>query len=238
MGLGDRIRFSLVPNPFSLANPFSSKEFSMPDTMTSLSVPAQPAEGQPATPARVSQETLDLLANRRSTPILLLGEPGPSREQIEELVRLAGRVPDHGKLNPVRFIAIYGDARARAGAAIADMLAKKAPETPAQILDHERNNFLRSAATVLVVYTGKENPRIPEWEQRVSAGMAGYQLLLAAHAMGFAGVWLSARVALDPDVRPLFGLEEHERIMGMIHLGTAKQGVVERERKAARLDWY
>jgi nitroreductase len=210
----------------------------MPDTITTVSIPTSPAEGEKAAPARVSQETLDLLANRRSTPILLMGEPGPSRAQIEELVRLAGRVPDHGKLNPVRFIAIHGQARARAGAAIADMLAKKAPDTPEQMLDHERNNFLRSAATVLVVYTGKEHPRIPEWEQRVSAAMAGYQLLLAAHAMGFAGVWLSARVALDPDVRPLFGLEPHERIMGMIHLGTAKQDVVERERKPARLDWY
>src|SRR5262249_17148024 len=97
---------------------------------------------------------------------------------------------------------------------------------------------LRSGATVLVVYCGQENQRIPEWEQRLSAGMAGYQLLLGAHAMGFAGVWLSARVALDPDVRPIFGLEPHERIMGMIHLGTAKQDVVERDRKPARLDWY
>ena len=210
----------------------------MPDTISRAHIPAQPAEGQPAVPARVSQETLDLLANRRSTPILLMGEPGPSKEQIEELVRLASRVPDHGKLNPVRFIAIYGDARTRAGNAVAEMLAKKAPETPEQMIEHERKNFLRSAATVLVVYCGKDNPRIPEWEQRLSAGMAGYQLLLGAHALGFAGVWLSARIALDPDVRPIFGLEENERIMGMIHLGTATQTPPERERKAARLDWY
>lgn len=211
----------------------------MPDTITHVAtIPAQPAEGEPAIPSRVSQETLDLLANRRSTPILMLGEPGPSKEQIEELVRLAGRVPDHGKLNPVRFIAIYGEARERAGNAVADMLAKKEPNAPEMMIENERKSFLRSGATVLVVYCGKENPRIPEWEQRLSAGMAGYQLLLGAHALGFAGVWLSARIALDPDVRPIFGLEEHERIMGMIHLGTAKQQPPERERKAPRLDWY
>jgi nitroreductase len=210
----------------------------MADSITSVSIPKSPAEGEPASASRVSQETLDLLANRRSTPILLLSEPGPSKEQIEELVTLAGRVPDHGKLNPVRFIAIYGEARARAGAAVAEMLAKKAPETPEQMIEHERKNFLRSGATVLVVYCGKENPRIPEWEQRVSASMAGYQLLLGAHAMGFAGVWLSARIALDPDVRPIFGLEEHERIMGMIHLGTATQTPPERDRKPPKLDWY
>jgi nitroreductase len=201
-------------------------------------VSPSPVEGEPAVAALASPETLTLLARRRSTPILLLGAPGPSRAQIAEIVRLAGRVPDHGKLAPWRFIAIEGEARARAGAAVAEMVRAKAPDTPAQAIEQERGGFLRSPASVIVVYTGKPHDRIPEWEQRVSTSMAAYQALLAAHAMGFAGVLLSGRIALDPDVRPLFGLAEHERIMGVLHLGTATGPVSERARPPARLDWY
>jgi nitroreductase len=187
-----------------------------------------PAENEPATPARLSPETLALLAERRSTKLMLLGEPGPDAAQLETLVRFAARAPDHGKLGPWRFAIIEGAARERLGAELARVIEHDSGVDAAR-LEIERKRF-HAPVCVMVVSTAAPHPKIPEWEQVLSAGAVAFQLLIAAHAMGFAGCWITEWPAYDPRARPILGLKESERVAGFVSLGAATQAVTERTR--------
>lgn len=193
------------------------------------SIPPQPALNESAVAAAESPETLALLARRRSTKVMLLEEPAPAPAEIDALVALAARVPDHGKLGPWRFVVMQGDARARAGAAIARAIEND-PGVDEQRIAHARGLFLRAPACVMVVSSPVESKKAPEWEQVLSAGAACFSLLIAAHAMGYAGCWLTEWPAFDARARTALGLADHERIAGVIYLGTANAPVLERER--------
>jgi nitroreductase len=192
-------------------------------------VPTPPHENEPANAACESREALALLARRRSTKIGLLGEPGPTGAEIDALLQLAARVPDHGKLGPWRFVIISGDARGRAGEALASVIASDAG-VDASRLDAARGLFLRAPACVMVVSNPAPSPKIPEWEQQMSAGAAAFALLLSAHAMGYAGCWLTEWPAYDARARAALGLSEQERIAGFVYLGTAREPAMERFR--------
>lgn len=192
-------------------------------------IPAQPAEGQPADAVHESAETLALLARRRSSKVMHLVEPAPTSAEIDALIALAARVPDHGKLGPWRFVVFEGDARARAGEALANAIANDSGVDQAR-LDHTSNLLQRAPACVMVVSAAQPHPKIPEWEQQLSSGAACFSLLLAAHAMGYGGCWLTEWPAYDARARAALGLAEHERIAGIIYLGTPREGAIERVR--------
>ncbi|MBS0386813.1 MAG: nitroreductase [Proteobacteria bacterium] len=192
-------------------------------------IPAPLQDNDPADAAHESLETLSLLARRRSTKVGRLAEPGPSEDQIDALLRLAARVPDHGKLGPWRFVVIAGEARARAGEALAEAIAKDEGVDEAR-LGAARGLLQRAPACVMVVSTAAPHPKIPEWEQLQSAAMASFALLLAAHAMGFGGCILTEWPAYDARARAALGLKEHERIAGFVYLGTPREPVTERFR--------
>ncbi|MFZ4602755.1 MAG: nitroreductase family protein [Caulobacterales bacterium] len=198
-------------------------------------IPAPPAENDTLQAAHPSLETLRLLAARRSTKAVFLTEPGPDGAQIDTLLTLAARVPDHGKLGPWRFIVLAGEGRERAGAAIADALG-----ADAQSPEFERARFLRAPVVVAVVSSAAPHPKIPEWEQVLSAGAACFAMITAGSAMGFAGCWLTEPPAYDPRARAALGLADHERVAGFIYLGTATAAPTERERPSAasRTTWF
>lgn len=188
-----------------------------------IRVPAAPAENQPCPAAFESLETLTLLAKRRSTKIIHFTEPGPSDAQVDTLVRLAARVPDHGKLGPWRFVVFAGEGRMRGDAALT-------AAAPADRIDHARGFFQRAPICVMVVSSVKTHPKIPDWEQALSSAAACQTLLIAAHAMGFGGCWLTEWPAYEPAARAALGLAEDERIAGFVFLGTATQAPTERVR--------
>ena len=192
-------------------------------------IPAAPRENEPANAAKASAETLALLARRRSSKLMHLAEPAPSAAEIDALIALAARVPDHGKLGPWRFVVIEGDARARAGEALAEVV-RNDEGVDASRLEFVRNTFLRAPACVMVVSSPRPNKKVPEWEQQLSAGAACFSLLLAAHALGYAGCWLTEWQAFDPRAAAALGVREHERIAGFAYLGTAPEPAVERVR--------
>lgn len=192
-------------------------------------IPSQPREGEPANAVRESAETLALLARRRSTKIAYLSEPGPSSAEIDALIALAGRVPDHGKLGPWRFVVFEGEARERAGALLAQVIARD-DGVDAMRLDAARALLTRAPACVMVVSSPVESKKVPEWEQQLSSAAACYNLLLSAHALGYAGCWLSEWPTYDERARKALGLAEHERIAGIIYLGTTREPAVERVR--------
>lgn len=200
-------------------------------------VPAVPAENDICEATHQSAETLALLARRRSTKAGHFIEPGPSDDQIETLIRIAARVPDHGKLSPWRFVIFTGDARARAGEALAQVIAND-PGVDATQLGFARGLLQRAPAVVMVVSTAAAHAKIPEWEQVLSSGAASYGLLIAAHAMGFAGCWLTEWPTYDERARAALGLAPHERIAGFVYLGTAREPALERFRPAPKVSRF
>lgn len=173
---------------------------------------------------------INLLETRRSAPVPFLVAPGPTPDQIETLLTVAARVPDHGKLVPWRFILFAGEARARAGAIVAEAFAAANPDAGNRA-DLERRRF--SAPLVVgVVSRAAPHKKIPEWEQVLSSGAVCMNLCIAANAMGFATSWLTEWYAYDRAVLDRFGLEPHERMAGFVHIGTASAPREERPRPA------
>jgi nitroreductase len=195
-------------------------------------IPQQPREGEPADATHESAEILALLARRRSTKVAHFVEPGPSRAEIDALITLAARVPDHGKIGPWRFVVIEGAARQRAGEALAGVIAND-DGVDEMKLNAARNLFQRAPTVVMVVSATVQSQKVPEWEQLLSSGAACFALLLAAHAQGYAGCWLTEWPAFDARARTALGLAEHERVAGFVYLGTSREGAIERVRADA-----
>jgi nitroreductase len=167
-------------------------------------------------------DTLALLQRRRSVPPLALEEPGPSPEQLAILLKIAARVPDHGKLAPWRFIVFAGEGRDRAGEALASILRSDDPQLAEKRLELERNRLKAAPVAVGVVSRAAPHVKIPEWEQILSAGAAAMTLVIAANAMGFGTSWLTEWYAYDTRAKAALGLAETENFAGFVHIGTAK----------------
>jgi nitroreductase len=149
-------------------------------------------------------------------------------------------VPDHGKLGPWRFLVIEGAARERAGEKLAALVKQRSPNVDEAQIKMERERLMRAPVVIAVISTASPHPKIPEWEQVLSAGAASFQLVLAAHTMGYAGAWLTEWPAYDEQGRAALGLAPHERIAGLVYIGTAKADPQERVRPdvKTRIAWY
>lgn len=177
---------------------------------------------------------LDSLLRRHSVPSKLLGAPGPSDAQLAQLLAAAVHVPDHGKLAPWRFVRIAGDARGRLGQRLVAIQRARGVADQA-VLDKDSQRF--SHAPLVLAVIGKILPdhKIPEQEQVLSCGAACFCLLLGAHQIGFGAQWLTGWMAYDDEVGALFGLAEHERIIGFIHIGTPREPMPDRPRPDAAM---
>jgi nitroreductase len=164
-------------------------------------------------------DALKLLKTRRSLKPIELGGPGPSQGEIDTLLTVASRVPDHGKLVPWRFIVFEGGARLEAGAAIEAAFRAKYPDAKPEQIEYEQKRLARAPLVIAVVSRASPHVKIPEWEQVLSAGAAAMSLVLAAHALGYGANWITEWYAYDRRVLDALGLKEHERIAGFIHIG-------------------
>jgi len=175
-------------------------------------------------------EALELLKTRRSVKPMELTGPGPTASEIDTLLRIASRVPDHGKLAPWRFILFEGDARLAAGDAIASAFrADRSDATPEQI-EFERKRLARAPLVIAVVSRAGPHVKIPEWEQQLSAGAAAMSLVIATHAMGYAASWITEWYAYDRRVLDALGIGANERIAGFVHIGRPAKPPEERDR--------
>jgi len=180
-----------------------------------------------------TSSVLNLLRTRKSASAKAMTEPGPSAAQIAEILSLATRVPDHGKLAPWRFILWEGAARTAFGDVMRARWQALHPEHGAETLDAMRALFLRAPAVLGVVSTAAEHPKIPVWEQQLSAGAVCMNILTAATAMGLGCQWNSDWVAYDAEMAHAMGLRAHERIAGLIYLGTPAAPLEDRPRPDA-----
>jgi len=177
-------------------------------------------------------ETIDLLARRRSlAPVNLMG-PGPDATELETLLRIASRVPDHGKLAPWRFLVFEGGGRERAGRLALDIKLLDYPALDETGRHAELTRFSRAPLVVAVISRAAPHAKIPEWEQVLSAGAACMALVVGANALGYASTWLTEWCAYDARFRTAIGLAEPERIAGFVHIGVPRQRPEERPRPA------
>lgn len=165
--------------------------------------------------------TIALLQARRSAPPAVMSGPGPTPQEVEILLALAARVPDHGKLAPWRFILFDDAGRDRAGEIFAEIYAKAHQGEDDQRVAAERTRFCRAPLVVGVISRAAPHQKIPEWEQVLSAGAVCMNLTVAANALGFASIWLTEWIAYDRAVLARLGVAETEKIAGFIYIGRA-----------------
>lgn len=174
---------------------------------------------------------MDLLLTRRSGKGRDMVAPGPDADQLAAILRVASRVPDHGKLAPWRFVVVPDTARA----AFAGLLesAYRAEKPDAGRLEVQAMRDFAQQAPCLVVVMSRPNPasHIPAWEQQLSVGAACQNLLLAAHAQGFVANWLTGWAAYSPAVREALG-EPGELVAGFMYIGSPAKPLEERPRPA------
>jgi nitroreductase len=175
---------------------------------------------------------IELLRTRRSLKPVELAGPGPSPADLDTLLTIASRVPDHGKLTPWRFIVFEGESRLKAGDAIAASFLVRYPDSNPEQIEFERRRLARAPLVIAVVSRAAPHVKIPEWEQVLSSGAAAMSLVIAAHALGFGATWITEWYAYDRSVLDAFGLAPHEKIAGFVHIGRPAQVPADRPRPA------
>lgn len=173
---------------------------------------------------------LALLRTRKSASAKAMAEPGPTAEQLSEILACAVRVPDHGKLTPWRFILWEGEARAQFGDVMKARWQQLHPEHGEQTLGFVRGLFLRAPTVLGVVSAAQEHPKIPVWEQQLSAAAVCMNILYAATAMGIGCQWNTDWVVYDAEIAAAMGLKPHEKLAGLMYFGTPTGLLEERPR--------
>ncbi|MBI1392257.1 MAG: nitroreductase [Alphaproteobacteria bacterium] len=193
-----------------------------------------PELGEEAAPCRQSDEAIELLSRRRSTSVEWLTSPGPSSQELSAILRIGARAPDHRRVTPYRFIVLEGEDRATAGAAVARAFAAANPDADQARTDVEANRFMRAPVVVALVSRVDAAHKTPVWEQQLTAGAVGQNLLVAASAYGYAAQWLTEWYAFDAEVARAFGLSHSdavtERFAGFFYFGSAAAPPRERAR--------
>jgi nitroreductase len=161
---------------------------------------------------------LDLMLSRRS--IASLGDPAPTAEQLDGILAVAASVPDHGSLQPWRFVVVSGEGRAAFGDALAASALERVPDLPTARQDKVRRKAFLAPVLVVVIASPQPSDKVPEWEQVASASCSGYALVLAAHALGLGAVWKTADYLAGKDLATLLALEGSQRLLGWVAIGT------------------
>ncbi|WP_267389441.1 nitroreductase [Sphingomonas sp. GC_Shp_3] len=172
---------------------------------------------------------LSLLTTRRSGKPRDMVAPGPSAEQMQAILQVAARTPDHGKLAPWRFVVVGEGQRDQLAQVITDAYRAERPQATKVEVDALVQFAHQAPALVVVLSAPHPTSKIPVWEQELSAGAACMNLLHAAHAQGFVGGWLTGWPAYSDAVRDAFGAAP-ERIAGFMFLGTPERLLDERPR--------
>ncbi|WP_436641227.1 nitroreductase family protein [Microbaculum sp. FT89] len=175
-------------------------------------------------------DLMTYLSTRRSIPSAKLVAPAPSTEELDRILTVAARVPDHGKLAPWRFVVIAGEARSVFVDRLMAIWRATHPDASAEAEAVERGKRTGGPLVVAVISRTSDHPKVPAWEQELSAGAACMNLLHAAHASGYAGQWLTGWPAFDADVATLLAVEANERIAGFVYIGTPAEPPSERDR--------
>jgi nitroreductase len=173
---------------------------------------------------------IDFMLKRNSAPIPELREPAPSGDEIATMIRIATRVPDHGRLAPWRFILYRGKAREQIGEKLAELAEKREGPLAEARRNQELTRFSRAPLVIGVISSPKENPKIPQWEMFLSGGLAAMNLMIAANALGYGTNMITNWYSDVEEGRRILGLAPHERVVGFVHIGSYEGPAPERPR--------
>ena len=165
-------------------------------------------------------DAINALLTRNSCA--LLEEPAPQGAVREQIFQAALRAPDHANLKPWRFLCVEGDARQELGQLMCESALKDRPDLDEATQKKLSQAPLRAPLVIIVVARITEHPKVPELEQLLSAGAALSNMLIAAHATGFAGIWRTGDISFSRSFMDVVGLSNNEQIIGFLYLGTAK----------------
>jgi nitroreductase len=177
-------------------------------------------------------DAIELLKFRRSVKPREMTAPGPTPAELDTILTIGARVPDHGKLAPWRFIVFEGGARVRAGELIAKVFANKNPQATPPEIEVEKKRLTDAPLVIGIVSFTKPHPKVPPWEQELSAGASAMNMITAATALGYGACWLTGWFAFDRDALDALGLKADERFAGFIHIGTPSKPSEDRPRPA------
>lgn len=177
-------------------------------------------------------DALTALQTRRSIKPKELGPKAPSAAELETILRIATRVPDHGKLAPWKILVLHRAGQEKLGKIAAERFAAIYPESNALQRTHESIRFERAPLVLAVLSTPKESVKAPRWEQEMSAAAVCTNILHACHAMGWGAAWLTEWVAFDTEIIHALGGDIETRIAGFIYIGEKVAVPEERERPA------
>jgi nitroreductase len=172
---------------------------------------------------------LSLLETRRSAKPRELAGPGPDAQELERILTIGARTPDHGKLHPWRFVTVAEDQRDGFEALLRGALETENPDATAAHHQKEHDFAHYAGQLVVLISAPVHDHKIPVWEQQLSCGAAGMNLLLAAHALGYVAGWVTGWRAYSPMVNAAF-CGPGERIAGFIFIGESGRELEERER--------
>lgn len=161
-------------------------------------------------------DALELLVNRRSAS--RLAEPAPTGEQLDNILRAGMRAPDHGTLQPWQFFIIEGEGLARFGKTLEQGAVSAGLDEKA--IEKARTSPTRAPMIIAVVAKCEENPKVPVWEQLLSAGCAVMAMQMAAVAQGFNGIWRTGPLTDSPIVRDALNCRAQDQVVGFLYLGT------------------
>lgn len=178
----------------------------------------------------MDKPVIDFLLTRRSAPIQELAEPAPSDAEIETILRIATRVPDHGQLTPWRFIIYRGENRVTVGKMLAELAEKREGPLSEARQQQELTRFSRAPLVIGVISTPRKNTKIPQWEMFLSGGMAALNLVHAANALGYGTNIITNWYSDLEEGRRILGLASHERVIGFVHIGSHSRDTPDRPR--------
>jgi nitroreductase len=173
---------------------------------------------------------LSFLKTRKSASAKAMGPPGPNADQLDEMLSIATRVPDHGKLTPWRFIVFEGDARTKVSKAFSARYAELNPTHGAETVTFMGGLLTRAPVVVAVISTAAPHVKIPVWEQQLSSAAVCFNLVLAAQALGFDAQWQTDWIAYDGGAKAIIGAKENESISGFVYIGTSTLPLEDRPR--------
>ena len=174
---------------------------------------------------------LDNLNSRSSIPAKLLVDPAPNKTELKQILQAAMSVPDHGGLQPFRFLTIQSSARKQLAKVFEQAIRQRDPNAGDAYFKKQYQKPLRSPLIIVVICRLKDNPKIPNIEQQLSAGCAAQNIMQACHALGFGACWLTGDNAYDAYVKESLGLEFNEQITGFLYVGSidGKTSITERK---------
>lgn len=179
-------------------------------------------------------QEISFLTQHQSIPAKNLIDPAPNPQQLEQILQAAMSAPDHGSLQPFRFLTIQDEARHELASVFENATRQRNPDVDEATVTKQKMKPLRSPLIIVVIARIEKSPKIPEIEQLLCAGTAAQHIQLACSSLGFGSIWLTGDNCYDLYIHQCLGLDLNERIIGFMYVGTADIGSVEKNRKSAR----